>query len=91
MTTRNISVRFAKKNSDFKVISARTPRNAMEESSQTNVFIVELFSDEPCKVAHTKKTSIMTNVQEKQDAVGGLINSDGEELEWDPGSSSKWK
>ncbi|XP_044043758.1 zinc finger protein 91-like isoform X1 [Siniperca chuatsi] len=36
---------------------------------------------------HTKKRAVMTNVQEEEDAVGGLINSDGEGLEWDSGSS----
>lgn len=38
-----------------------------------------------------KTHTVMTNVQEEEDAVGGLINSDGEELELYPGSSSKWK
>ncbi|KAF1394724.1 hypothetical protein PFLUV_G00004120 [Perca fluviatilis] len=33
--------------------------------------------------------SAMTNVQEEEDAVGGLINSDGKELEWDPGRSNR--
>lgn len=40
---------------------------------------------------HTKKTAAMKDVQEEQDAVAGLINSDGEELEWDLSCSSKWK
>lgn len=40
---------------------------------------------------NTKKTAVMTDVQKEEDTVGGLINSDGEELEWDAGSSSKWK
>lgn len=40
---------------------------------------------------HTEKTSsVITIVQEEEEAVGGLINSDGE-LEWDPASSGKWK
>ncbi|XP_078127015.1 uncharacterized protein LOC144531017 [Sander vitreus] len=41
------------------------------------------------KNTHAKKMSAMTNVQEEEDAVGGLINSDGKELEWDPGRSNR--
>lgn len=40
--------------------------------------------------SHIKTHTVKTNAQEEQDAFGGLINSDGEELEWDPGSSSEW-
>ena len=37
-----------------------------------------------------KKMAAMMNVQEEEeDAVAVFINSDGEELEWDP--DSKWK
>ncbi|KAM4603310.1 uncharacterized protein ACJ7VT_018024 [Polymixia lowei] len=32
------------------------------------------------------ETAVMTNMQEEEEAIGGLINSDGEEVEWDPAS-----
>lgn len=39
---------------------------------------------------HSKKTSVETNLEEGEEAVGGLINSDGEEVEWDPASLGEW-
>ncbi|XP_040000902.1 zinc finger protein 850-like [Xiphias gladius] len=36
---------------------------------------------------HTKKTTVTTKMQEEEETVGHLINSEVEELEWDPANS----
>ncbi|CAK6972999.1 zinc finger protein 208-like [Scomber scombrus] len=39
------------------------------------------------EITRYRETTVMTNVQVEEEAVGGLINSEGEEVEWDPASS----
>lgn len=40
---------------------------------------------------HIKTHTVMTNVQKEEDAGGGSIISDGDEFDWDSGSSGTWK